>query len=85
MGAQGTHFISIPIALGSPDTQDFFQGFREAILTDLDLDACKDHQLTRGNFTRASMLHLTIVQMDLGTDEKLSSAKAMMKDLENEF
>ena len=31
------------------------------------------------------MLHLTIVQMDLSDENKLNQAKAMMKDLENEF
>ena len=39
----GTHFISIPIALGSQGTQRSFEAFREAILTDFDLDCCKDH------------------------------------------
>lgn len=31
------------------------------------------------------MLHLTIIQMDLADENRLNQAKAMMKDLENEF
>lgn len=31
------------------------------------------------------MLHLTVVQLNLSNEQKINAAKAMMKDLENEF
>lgn len=31
------------------------------------------------------MLHLTICQLNLATEQKVNAAKAMMKDLETEF
>lgn len=82
---KSTHFISIPIALNSIDIQQSFKGFRETILGDKNLDVVNQLQLNRGNFTFSSMLHLTCFQLDLIDETKLSKAKSMMKELENEF
>lgn len=80
-----THFISIPISLNNQDVQRNFINFRQTLLQDQSLEAASKNQLSRGNFTCTSMLHLTILQLNLASEKKINEAKAMMKDLEHEF
>ena len=66
-----SHMITIPLSLNSEKLQSNFIGFREKVLQDPKLDLAKEAQINRNNFTFPSMLHLTIIHLDLNDREKL--------------
>ena len=66
---QFTHFVSIPLSLNDTSVQLTYSGFRETLLSNPKLDVCQKRQLHKGNFTHPSMLHLTVLQLDLGNNK----------------
>ena len=70
--------ITIPLILTNQRAKEYYEGFKDQILKNQE----NKKELRDYNFTSPSMIHLTLLQMDLSTDEKLNKAKTMMKELE---
>ncbi|KAL7072063.1 hypothetical protein ACQ4LE_008950 [Meloidogyne hapla] len=76
--AMPTHFVSVPVGLGSIKIREQYQNFVHSIRADDDLpEECKNPDL----FISPSKLHLTLCVLRLFTEEEVNSAKLFLDEL----